>query len=167
MISARWFAQPFFIQSGLKVTLFGVAWDFLNLSVGFAAMYAWRIESGLGPKRTVMLFTLFLVAGYFGLALMGAIAVFLMLLIFYMARGLATPTLRNYINIIATSDTRATVLSVRNFIIRGLFALFGPLYGMITDRFGLSTLLILAGVIFSFFSSISIFFFLMYKTYQR
>lgn len=166
-LTMAWFAQPFFIQWGLKVTLFGVAWAVLNLSVGFAAMYAWRIESGLGPRRTVMLFTLFLVAGYFGLAMMSAVAGFLMLLIFYMARGLATPTLRNYINILAPSDTRATVLSVRNFIIRGLFALFGPLYGLITDRFGLSTALILAGLIFGLLSSISIFFFLRYKTYQR
>ena len=165
-LTMAWLAQPFFIQAGLKVTFFGVVWAVLNLSVGFAAMYAWRIESKLGPKRTVILFTLFLLLGYFGMALFGTIAGFILLLIFYMARGLATPTLRNYINIIASSDTRATVLSVRNFIIRGLFAVLGPFYGLVTDRFGLSAALLLAGFIFGLLSSISLFFFLKFKTYR-
>jgi MFS family permease len=165
-LTMAWLAQPFFIQAGLRVTLFGVVWAVLNLSVGLAAMYAWRIESMLGPRRTVILFTLFLLLGYFGMALFGTITGFILLLIFYMARGLATPTLRNYINIIASSDTRATVLSVRNFIIRGLFAVMGPFYGFVTDRFGLSTALLLAGMIFGVMSSISLFFFLRYKTYR-
>jgi MFS family permease len=165
-LTMAWFAQPFFIQSGLKVTLFGVAWAVLNLSVGLVAFYAWRIESGLGPRRTVMLFTAVLLTGYVGLSFAGMAAGFSLLLGFYMARGLATPTLRYYINKITSSDTRATVLSVRNFIIRALFALLAPLYGLITDRYGLSTALLLAGGIFSVLSGISLFFFLRYKTYQ-
>jgi MFS family permease len=165
-LTMAWFAQPFFIQSGLKVTLFGVAWAVLNLSVGLVAFYAWRIESGLGPRRTVMLFTAVLLTGYVGLSFAGMAAGFSLLLGFYMARGLATPTLRYYINKITSSNTRATVLSVRNFIIRALFALLAPLYGLITDRYGLSTALLLAGGIFSVLSGISLFFFLRYKTYQ-
>lgn len=165
-LTMAWFAQPFFIQSGLKVTLFGVAWAVLNLSVGLVAFYAWRIESGLGPRRTVMLFTAVLLTGYVGLSFAGMAAGFSLLLGFYMARGLATPTLRYYINKITSSDTRATVLSVRNFMIRALFALLAPLYGLITDRYGLSTALLLAGGIFSVLSGISLFFFLRYKTYQ-
>jgi MFS family permease len=166
-LTMAWFAQPFFIQSGLKVTLFGVAWAALNLSVGLVAFYAWRIESGLGPRRTVMLFTAILLTGYVGLSFAGMAAGFVLLLGFYMARGLATPTLRYYINKITSSDTRATVLSVRNFIIRALFALLAPLYGLITDRYGLSTALLLAGGIFSVLSGVSLFFFLRYKTYQQ
>jgi MFS family permease len=165
-LTMAWFAQPFFIRAGLQVTLFGVVWALLNLSVGIAAMYAWRAESSLGPRKTVILFTFFLLLGYFGLALGGIYMGFVFLLLFYFARGLATPTLRNYINIITTSDTRATVLSVRNFIIRGLFAVLGPLYGLVTDRYGLSEALLLAGLVFGILSIGSLFFFLKYRTYE-
>jgi len=165
-LTMAWFAQPFLIKAGLRVNLFGLVWALLNLTVGITAMFAWRIESKLGPRRTVILFTVFLLLGYFELAMAGTITGFIFLLFFYMARGLATPTLRNYINVIAKSETRATVLSVRNFIIRALFALLAPLYGLITDRYGLSTALLLAGGIFTFLSGISLFFFLRYKTYQ-
>ncbi len=166
-LTMAWFAQPFFIEAGLKVTLFGVTWAALNLSVGVAAMYAWRIEARLGPPRTVMLFTLLLLAGYFGLALGGNAAGFIFLTGFYLARGLATPTLRNYINLLTTSDVRATVLSVRNFVIRGLFAVLGPLFGLVTDRNGLHSALLVAGAIFGLLGSISMYFFLKYKTYER
>ncbi len=165
-LTMAWFAQPFFIQAGLRVSLFGVIWAVLNLSVGLAAMYAWRVESNMGPRRIVILFTFILVLGYFGLALAG-IWGFLFLLMFYVARGLATPVLRNYINILTTSDVRATVLSVRNFLIRALFAILGPFYGLVTDRFGLSSALLMAGVIFGGMSSISLFFFLRYRTYRK
>jgi MFS family permease len=165
-LTMAWFAQPFFIRSGLQVTFFGVAWAVLNLLVGLAAMYAWRAEAKLGPRRTVILFTLALIMGFFGLALSGIFTGFVFLLLFYLARGIATPTLRTYINIITTSDIRATVLSVRNFIIRGLFAVLGPFFGLLTDRFDLSTALLSAGVIFGMLSGISLFFFLRYRTYQ-
>ena len=165
-LTMAWFAQPFFIRCGLKVTFFGIAWALLNLSVGLAAMYAWRAETRLGPRRTVVLFTFFLLLGYFGLAFSGMLTGFIFLLMFYLARGIATPTLRNYINVITSSDVRATVLSVRNFIIRGLFAILGPFYGLMTDRFGLSTALMLAGMIFGVLSGVSLFFFLKYRTYE-
>jgi MFS family permease len=166
-LTMAWFAQPFFIESGLRISMFGIVWAVLNLAVGFAAMYAWRAEAILGPRRTVILFTFFLLLGYFGLAMGVHFTGFLFLLVFYLARGLATPTLRNYINVITESDNRATVLSVRNFIIRALFAALGPFYGLITDHYSLSTALFMAGIIFSLLSGISLFFFLKYRTYTR
>lgn len=166
-LTMAWFAQPYLISTGLRVSLFGVAWALLNLSAGVAASLAWRLEAKLQPPRTVFLFTSILIVGFFGLALTGSFLGFLFLIGFYMARGLATPTLRNYINIITSSDVRATVLSVRNFIIRGLFAILGPLYGLITDTFGLSTALLIAGTIFGILSFTSLFFFLKFKTYRK
>jgi len=165
-LTMAWFAQPFFIQAGLKISLFGLVWAVLNLAVGFAAMYAWRIESRLGPPKTVILFTIFLLLGYFGLAYGGGVVGAVFLLVFYLARGLATPTLRNYINIIASSEVRATVLSVRNFIIRGLFALLGPFLGLVTDTFGLYRAILLAGLIFSLMSGVSLLYFLKFRTYK-
>ena len=162
-LTMAWFAQPFFIRSGLEVSLFGVVWSLLSLAVGLAAMYAWRVEERLGSPRTVILFTLLLAAGYFGLATGWTIAGFVMLGMFYLARGLATPILRNYINLHTGSDVRATVMSVRNFIIRGLFAVIGPFLGLLTDQYGLSTALLASGLLFVIGGGISLAFFLRHR----
>ena len=162
-LTMAWFAQPFFIRSGMPVPLFGVAWAILNLTVGVAALYAWWIEKRLGAPRTVISITVMLVSGYLGLALGVPVIGFGFLLLFYMARGVATPTLRNYINVITTSDTRATVLSVRNFLIRGTFALTGPLFGLLADRYGLNLSIAAAGSVFAVLSTVSLIFFLKYQ----
>jgi MFS family permease len=165
-LTMAWFAQPYFSKVGLTISWFGVAWALLNLSVGITAMYAWRIESRLGARRTVFLFSSLLVAAYAGMALTGNMAGLGVLLLFYLARGIATPTLRNYINLITASDIRATVLSVRNFIIRLLFAILGPFYGWLTDELGLAAALLSAGLIFGLMTGISLAFFLRYRGFS-
>jgi MFS family permease len=166
-LTMAWFAQPYFSRIGLPVSGFGIAWAVLNLSVGITAITAWRLEARMKPPGTVMLFTVLLNLSYFALALTGQFAGLAFLLVFYLARGLATVTLRTYINNITTSDIRATVLSVRNFIIRLLFVLTGPLFGWITDHHGLSAALFSAGIIFTFLGGGSMFFFIRQKTYEK
>jgi hypothetical protein len=73
---------------------------------------------------------------------------FVFLFLFYLVRGLATPIFKNYINQYTQSDVRATMLSVRNFIIRIAFAAIGPLLGWITDHISLNLAFILAGAIY-------------------
>lgn len=166
-LTMAWFAQPYFSMIGLPLSAFGVAWAILNLSVGITAITAWKFEAFLGPPRTVAVFTLLLSFSYLALALTGSAAGLVFLLVFYLARGLATVTLRTYINNITTSDVRATVLSVRNFIIRLLFVLTGPLFGWITDKFGLQSALFAAGILFGSLGGLSMIFFIRYKTYQQ
>ncbi len=52
-LSMAWFAQPYFGQINLPISMYGVVWALLNLSVGIAAIYAWRFEVKFGPARTV------------------------------------------------------------------------------------------------------------------
>ena len=165
-LTMAWFAQPYFGQISLPVSMYGVVWALLNLSVGIAAVYAWRFEKRFGPSKTVIVFTLSLFSSYLLLTIMPGYSGLIVLLIFYLARGLATPTLRNYINIITPSDVRATVLSVRNFLIRLIFAVTGPLWGWITDKYSLQSAIISAGSIYGIFALISMFFFLKHKTYE-
>jgi MFS family permease len=70
------------------------------------------------------------------------------LFLFYLTRGIATPILKNYINQYAQSEIRATILSVRDFIIRIIFAAIGPLLGWITDNISLKSAFLLAGGIY-------------------
>lgn len=165
-LTMAWFAQPYFAQIKLPVSMYGVLWGGLNLSVGFAALYAWRFEEKMGAANTVILFTISIFASFLLLPFLPGYVGLAALLVFYLARGVATPTLRNYINIITTTDVRATVLSVRNFLIRLIFAVTGPLWGWITDKYSLNTAIISAGLLYGFFALISMFFFLKHRTYE-
>ncbi len=165
-LTMAWFAQPFFGQIKIPVPMYGVLWAVLNLGVGIAAVYAWRFEKKFGASLTVIVFTLAIFSSYILLPFMPGYTGLAILLVFYLARGLATPTLRNYINIITTSEVRATVLSVRNFLIRLIFAITGPLWGWMTDRYSLRTAIISAGLIYGFFALISMYFFLKHRTYE-
>jgi MFS family permease len=165
-LTMAWFAQPYFGQISLPVSMYGVVWAILNLSVGVAAVYAWRFEKRFGPERTVTIFTLTIFISYLMLTVMPGYSGLMVLLLFYLARGLATPTLRNYINIITTSEVRATVLSVRNFLIRLIFAITGPLWGWITDKYSLQSAILSAGLIYGFLALVSLFFFLKHRTYE-
>jgi len=165
-LTMAWFAQPYFSQIHIPVSLYGVLWALLNLSVGVAAIIAWRFEKKFGPPATVIIFTSALFGSYLLLPVMPGYTGLGILLVFYLARGLATPTLRNYINIITTSDVRATVLSVRNFLIRLIFAVTGPLWGWINDRFSLQAAILSAGLIYGTLALISLIFFLKHKTFE-
>ena len=58
-----------------------------------------------------------------------------------------------------SSDKRATVLSVRNFIIRMNFAVIGPFLGWYMDVYSLPIAMLLAGSLFIILSGISVFLF--------
>ena len=90
-------------------------------------------------------------AGYLALSRFHTPLGLLVLYLFYLVRGYATPVLKDYINRVTASHIRATVLSVRNFIIRLIFALAGPLLGWVKDVYSLPQALLLAGVIFLVF----------------
>lgn len=147
-LTFAWLVQPFFKTIGLPVEWFGILWTALNLSVGVSSAFAFRFEGRLNRRKEVLLIILFLAAGYFlsGFAIVREGLIFL--LVFYLVRGLATVIFKNYINLYTPSEIRATILSVRNFIIRISFAVIGPLLGWMTDHISLKMAFILAGFIF-------------------
>ncbi|MGC9472317.1 MAG: MFS transporter [Bacteroidales bacterium] len=147
-LSMAWFVQPFFKAVDIPVPLFGVLWTILNMSVGLAALYSYRVSRFLGASRTLLLFSLGLPLGFILIGLFPVIWALGILLVFYLIRGIATPILKEYINRFTGSDVRATVLSVRNFVIRLLFAVLGPFFGWLTDHLSLQHALVTAGIIF-------------------
>jgi MFS family permease len=150
-LTMAWFAQPFFEYSGIGIAWFGILWTTLNLTVAVTSYTAHRLEARLGQARSVFLIALMLPAGYLALSRFHTPAGLFVLYLFYLVRGYATPVLKDYINRVTASHIRATVLSVRNFIIRFIFALAGPLLGWVKDLYSLPQALLLAGVIFFVF----------------
>jgi MFS family permease len=147
-LTMAWFAQPFFEHAGIGIVWFGILWTTLNLTVAVTSYTAHHVESVLGQTRSVLLIALMLPAGYLALSRFHTPVGLAVLYFFYLVRGFATPVLKDYINRITASNIRATVLSVRNFIIRLLFALTGPLLGWVKDLYTLPQALLLAGAIF-------------------
>jgi hypothetical protein len=159
-LAMAWFVQPWFIRANIPVSMFGIIWTILNLSVGITALYAYRIELKFGRTPTTSIFTIILAIGFIASGWISSLWGLLFILLFYLARGVATPILKDNINRITPSNMRATVLSVRNFIIRVLFAILAPFYGWTIDVLSLNAALTIAGLIFIMLAGISFFFFL-------
>jgi MFS family permease len=147
-LTMAWFAQPFFEYARIDIAWFGILWTTLNLTVAITSYTAHILEKKLGQRWSVLLIALLIPMGYLALSRFHLPIGLLVLYLFYLVRGYATPVLKDYINRITASHIRATVLSVRNFIIRLLFALTGPLLGWVKDIYSLPQALTLAGIIF-------------------
>jgi MFS family permease len=147
-LTMAWFAQPFFEYTRIDIAWFGILWTTLNLTVAITSYTAHRLEKRLGQRWSILLIALLIPLGYLALSRFNLPIGLFVLYLFYLVRGYATPVLKDYINRITASHIRATVLSVRNFIIRLLFALCGPLLGWVKDIYSLPQALALAGFIF-------------------
>ena len=79
----------------------------------------------------------------------------LFIFIIYFLRGIVTPILRNEININTTSDKRATILSIRSFLIRISFAIVAPSIGYFAENQSLSLSFYILGVLVGFVSLMS------------
>lgn len=140
-LTMAWFVQPLLIELNTPTTWFGIIWTILNLTVGISALYSDRLDQKLGSNKMYAFILFFIVGGYvavsFNISYMGLVFLFF----FYIVRGFATPILKGYINQITFSEMRATVLSIRNFVIRLMFAAMAPLVGWLHDLYSLSVAL--------------------------
>ena len=153
-LSMAWFAQPFFKEVGIPIKWFGILWAGLNFSVGISSYHAHRFETKMN-KNTLLVFIgvgIAVCMAFLGFS-ESKWGVFWILLI-YLIRGVATPILRNYINEVTSSEIRATVLSVRSFIIRTSFALTAPFLGWVADQYTLGQSFWILGTIVGVFGLI-------------
>lgn len=145
-LTYAWFVQPYFKEAGVPIAVYGILWTMLNLSTGVFSIFAYRIERWLGKKNTLLFIVILLSAGFILTSVEISLAGIAILFGFYMVRGLATPVLKDYINQYTDSKVRATILSIRNFEIRIIFAAIGPILGYLTDTFSLQTAVLVAGI---------------------
>ena len=97
-LTMAWFVQPYFKTLGLEVIYFGLIGAGLNLAVAFPAFYAHVIERKIGTKTLLSLLLLLIVGCYLTVAYVDSLWGLLILLLFYLTRGVATPVLRDYMN---------------------------------------------------------------------
>ncbi|HRX32035.1 MAG TPA: MFS transporter [Tenuifilaceae bacterium] len=157
-LTMAWFVQPWLMRTNVQVEAFGIIWTVLNLLVGISAMLAYKLELKMGRFFTIAVTSIMLAIGFFTSAYIYHLWGLLVFSMFYIARGIATPVLKDGINRISPSHIRATILSVRNFVIRIIFSIWGPFYGWISEQYSLACALLWAGAIFTVLTFIGFFF---------
>ena len=147
-LSFAWFIQPYFKELHFRPQEIGFIWAGLNFLVGIVSFYAYRFERKAGYHGTLAFIVLIIGLSYFFSARFTPLISLLFIVVFYLARGIATPVFKNFINRNTSSEIRATVLSVRNFVIRLLFAIISPFLGWYSDHFNLSQAISFGGMLF-------------------
>lgn len=148
-LTMAWVYQLRLHEFGFTEVWIGGTATALNVLVGMVTLSSARLEGKMGKKLTVIITSFLITGGFVAGGLSNNAALFLLVLgIFYMARGVATPVLKDYINQITPSEIRATVLSVRSLLIRAVFAVIAPLFGWLSDALSLSQALLIVGLVF-------------------
>lgn len=142
-----WFLQSYQLEVGLPLTYFGIT----NAAMCLLGALAYKEAHRLG-RKTENLSTLFAIAFVllltcFGLGVISATWGLAFFIVEGIAFGIFDPITSNLMNRHITSDIRATVLSIRSFAARLLFALLTPFLGYMADAFSLSFALLLTGCI--------------------
>jgi MFS family permease len=147
-LTFAWLAQPFLEKIKMPVIGFGIVWTLLNLTAGFASAFSYKLDKYFTRQKIVPLIIILIAFGFVVSGLAISVLGLFFLFMFYIFRGLSSPVLKTYVNEFTPSGTRATILSIRDFIIRINFAAIGPLLGYLTDNLSLSSAFIIAGIIY-------------------
>lgn len=155
-LSAAWLAQPFFKSLDIPLFYYGILWAALNITAGISSYSSHKTEekyntnnllSKLGLFMSISFLMVYFLPNYFGL---------IFIFIIYYLRGVVTPLLKNQININTTSNVRATVMSVRSFVLRISFAIVAPILGYLADNNGLEDSYLILSVLIICVSTISV-----------
>lgn len=160
-LTMAWMLQAYLDKvHGFSETLIGISWTIVNLTVGISTLFAYKIERHVGIATIFTLILTCIGGFYIVMGLTALPVVFVVIWLFYVVRGIATPILKNSINKLTTPDVRATVLSVRNFVIRIFFASTSPLLGWYADTYSIMEALFMAGIAITATGGIALFFYL-------
>lgn len=134
-------------KSGVSSAVTGVIFAVFQLASGLGAQRSLALERALGARRLVLLFPLVGV-GLVALSLWPTVPVCAAVMVANaFVWGVSGPLLMTRINERASSDLRATVISIGNMSGRLLYAVVAPVVGLLTDRSSLATALGFLGAV--------------------
>jgi MFS family permease len=156
-LSMAWFAQPFFKEVGVPLVYFGILWAGLNFSAGLTSFNAHQFDRKENNYKMLIYLSLGMITSFILLGFNSSMFGLVFILVIYLLRGIVTPILRNAINENTTSNKRATVLSVRSFIIRISFAICAPILGYIAENYSLANSFYVLALVVGVFSLLASF----------
>lgn len=152
-LSIAWFVQPFLMEIDTPLIYYGIIWASLNIITGITSYYSYIFDKG----KILIYISLSMLISFILLGFNISIYGFIFIVLIYFLRGIITPNLRNLININSTSERRATVLSLRSFVIRISFALIAPILGYITDVYEISYVFYFLGLLVGLSSLLAVY----------
>ncbi|MBK8808567.1 MAG: MFS transporter [Bacteroidales bacterium] len=123
-----------------------IVWIILNATVAIVSFYADTIKKKINNTFLIFSIALVIPLGYLFLGFANFLSSIVVLFVFYVVRGYATPLLKELINRQCPAEIRATVLSVRSLIIRLLFAIVGLFIGSAFALWGVATSLAVCSI---------------------
>lgn len=151
-----WLTQPYYQLVGVPLVWFGILWASQLFLMGLFSQSAERYERWLGRRGALLSFPIIGCVSYVTLGLVPSLAILPVILGFYFIRGVHMPILQHYVNSVVASDIRATVLSVKSLVSKLLYALLGPLIGVMMDVYSLQTALLFSAVLYGALSFVVI-----------
>ena len=148
--------QPYFQLSGLDIAYFGVVFAGFYAISGLSAKYSHLIEEKIGQKYSLILLVLLVGISYFLMSNLIYLFSFAFAFLFQFAKGFSSVVISDYINKLADSKTRATVLSIESLITKIASAVLSPFIGWIADIYSLEQAFNLSGILVLFFGAISL-----------
>ncbi len=137
-LSFAWMAQPLFLHHGVPIKWFGILWTILNLIVALGSRFAHLLDQLLSSHIifSIVLFV-FSIATYFTGLVNNLWLIGLVLFLVYLFRGIGTPLYRAFILSFSDDYDRATLLSIRNLIIRVFFGFSSFFLGFVCDQYSI------------------------------
>lgn len=129
--------QPLLLELDVPVVWFGVLFAAVKLVTSVVATQAYRVDSVLGERGVTGLLSAIAVVGLGALALSTSAWGALILLSRGLFDGLWQPLSQIYLNRLAASELRATLLSLQNLGARLALSAAVAAFGLGTARFGL------------------------------
>lgn len=142
-----WFFQPYQKLVGVPIVLFGLMHAIGVVAGAFASKYVATLEERIDDRVILMSIGGVLI---FCFLLLGLPPSVWLLGAFWLSRfawGALHPLTSDMINRMTESDVRATVLSLRSFIAKGMFVCCGPIIGLLGDTYSINFALLMTGLV--------------------
>ena len=145
-LTLMWFTQPYQIIVGLPITLFGFTHAGIMMATGFASKCTHSIGKRIDNRAFLFLISVAVIGSYLYVGMVMSLWGIVFLLAGRSMFGFFGPITSNMINKMATSDIRATVLSLQSFGERFLFGAISPLVGYMADVYTPNLAILMTGI---------------------
>ncbi len=141
-----WFTQPYQTMIEFPLIIFGVPHAIALFLGASLSQITPRLERKIDDRLLLIGIVATVVTSYIMLGYLVSIIGLVVIIIGRTAYGALMPVTSDLINRMTTSDVRATVLSIRSFGEKLLFAIASPFIGYIADIYTLNQAMLLAGI---------------------
>jgi len=144
--SVLWFYQPYFLISGVDIMYFGIIFASFQVVAALSSKYAHALEQKLGEKYSLVMLIFLVSASYLLMSNFVLLFSFSFAFLHQFVRGFSKVVITDYINKLANSDIRATILSAQSMSGRLIYALIVPIFGWVADVYTLINALTIIGI---------------------